>query len=94
MVLGGDESTPVLTQMEGRIDSLECQLEQAIERDRENRRIIAALTQRIPAIEAPESPTEATEQPGRETSGGGRRLTGGHRAVAAVLVVYSDTRKD
>ena len=65
MVLGGDESTPVLTQMEGRIDSLECQLEQAIERDRENRRIIAALTQRIPAIEAPESPTEATEQPGR-----------------------------
>ena len=87
MVLGGDESTPVLTQMEGRIDSLECQLEQANERDRENRRIIAALTQRIPAIKAPESPTEATEQPGREARGGGRRLTGGHRAVAAVLVV-------
>jgi hypothetical protein len=60
MVLGGNESTPVLTQMEGRIDSLECQLEQANERDRENRRIIAALTQRIPAIEAPESP----ESPG------------------------------
>ncbi len=45
------------------------QLEQAHERDRENRRIIAALTSRIPAIEAPqeasESPSEATEQPGR-----------------------------
>jgi hypothetical protein len=47
----------------------------AMEREagRENRRIIAALTQRIPAIESPaetpqeppESPTAATEQPGR-----------------------------
>ena len=36
--------------------SLERQLEQANERDRENRRIIAALTSRIPAIEAPEAP--------------------------------------
>jgi hypothetical protein len=44
------------------------------EANRENRRIIAALTQRIPAIEAPaeapsqeppESPAAATEQPGR-----------------------------
>src|SRR5829696_8717536 len=45
------------------------QLEQANERDRENRRIIAALTSRIPAIEAPqeasEAPAEATPQPGR-----------------------------
>jgi predicted RNase H-like nuclease (RuvC/YqgF family) len=47
------------------------QLEQANERDRENRRIIAALTSRIPAIEAPaspearESPETAEEQQGR-----------------------------
>ena len=53
------------------IAALREQLDQANERDRENRRIIAALTQRIPAIEAPpsqepsESPTAATEQPGR-----------------------------
>ena len=56
------------------ITTLREQLAQAYERDRENRRIIAALTQRIPAIEAPpespsdttpEAPTEATEQPGR-----------------------------
>jgi len=39
--------------MQGRIDSLERQLEEAAERDRENRRIIVALTSRIPAIEAP-----------------------------------------
>jgi hypothetical protein len=34
------------------------QLQQANERDRENRHIIAALTSRIPAIEAPASPDE------------------------------------
>jgi len=41
------------------------QLEQANERDRENRRIIAALTSRIPAIEAP------TEAPGTPESAAG-----------------------
>jgi hypothetical protein len=47
--------------MQGRIDSLERQLEEAAERDRENRRIIAALTSRIPAIEAPQEASEAHE---------------------------------
>jgi len=55
--------------MQGRIDSLERQLEEAAERDRENRRIIAALTSRIPAIEAPqearESPETVEEEPER-----------------------------
>jgi hypothetical protein len=37
------------------------QLEQANERDRENRRIIAALTSRIPAIEALQEVSEAAE---------------------------------
>jgi excisionase family DNA binding protein len=36
------------------IEALRGQLEEANERDRENRRIIAALTSRIPAIEAPQ----------------------------------------
>jgi hypothetical protein len=52
-------------EMRGRIESLERQLERANERDRENRRIIAALTSRMPAIVAPEFPETATEQPGR-----------------------------
>jgi len=61
------------TQQEA-IAALREQLAQANEWDRENRRIIAALTQRIPEIEPPAqgvpseppgSPTEATEQPGR-----------------------------
>jgi DNA-binding transcriptional MerR regulator len=59
------QSTTLMSQMQARIDSLERQLEEANERDRENRRIIAALTSRIPAIEAPseprQSPTEAAE---------------------------------
>jgi hypothetical protein len=50
--------------MRARIESLERQLEQANERDRENRRIIAALTSRIPEIEAPrEAPSEAPGEP-------------------------------
>jgi hypothetical protein len=64
--------------MQGRIDSLERQLEEAAERDRENRRIIVALTSRIPAIEAPqearESPQTVEEGPERAES---RPATGG-----------------
>ena len=48
-------------EMRSRIESLERQLEQANERDRENRRIIAALTSRIPAIEAPQEARESPE---------------------------------
>ncbi len=61
-------SEPLLSQMQAQIDSLERQLEQANERDRENRRIIAGLTQRIPELEAPretasEAASEAAESP-------------------------------
>ena len=55
---GAGESGALTSQMQARIESLEHQLEEANERDRENRRIIAALTSRIPAIEAPASPEE------------------------------------
>jgi excisionase family DNA binding protein len=57
---GSGESGALTSQMQARIESLEHQLEEANERDRENRRIIAALTSRIPAIEAP-SQAEASE---------------------------------
>ncbi len=62
-----DESTTLISQMQGRIDSLERQLEEANERDRENRRIIAALTSRIPAIEAPQEAAEAPETVAEES---------------------------
>ena len=52
----------LINELRDRVRSLE-------ESNRENRRIIAALTQRIPEIEAslqpPREHTEATEQPGR-----------------------------
>ena len=53
------ESAALISEMHARIESLEHQLEEANERDRENRRIIAALTSRIPAIEAPSETRES-----------------------------------
>jgi chromosome segregation ATPase len=55
------ESGALISQMQDRIDSLERQLEQANERDRENRRIIAALTSRIPELEAASEERESSE---------------------------------
>jgi DNA-binding Lrp family transcriptional regulator len=63
---GADQSADRTEILERLIARLEHDLEQANERDRENRRIIAALTQRIPAIEAPASP-EPPEAPERGT---------------------------
>ena len=57
-----DEPNALISQMQGRIDSLERQLKEAAERDRENRRIIVALTSRIPAIEAPQDAQDVTER--------------------------------
>jgi hypothetical protein len=68
-----DESkiNPKVEVMERYIARLERDLEEAQVRDRENRRIIAMLTSRIPAIGAPESPEP---RPGTDTpteAGGG-----------------------
>ena len=65
------QSPELLEALRDQIRDLREHLEQANERDRENRRIIAALTSRIPAIEAAaspeprEPPSEATPQPDR-----------------------------
>jgi hypothetical protein len=60
---------PLYEQMRERITSLERQLEQASERDRENRRIIAALTSRIPELEAPQEQPGASETVEEEPEG-------------------------
>jgi excisionase family DNA binding protein len=52
---------PLLSAKDETIAALREQLAQANERDRENRRIIAALTARIPAIEAPQEASGAPE---------------------------------
>ena len=60
------DTTEMVEMLADQVRYLREQLNRAEDRDRENRRIIAALTQRIPAIEAPEeSPSEPRD--GRET---------------------------
>jgi hypothetical protein len=60
----GDRTDLLIAELQDRVRSLE-------ESNRENRRIIAALTQRIPAIEAPPEPSEAPESGGDEQQGRG-----------------------
>jgi hypothetical protein len=55
--------TPLVEALQDRIDSLEAQLSDARERDRENRRIIAALTQRIPELPPPDTPQDVPAEP-------------------------------
>jgi len=75
---GSGESGALTSQMQARIESLEHQLEEANERDRENRRIIAALTSRIPALEAPSRERESPETAeGQQDRGEAHSATGG-----------------
>jgi predicted ArsR family transcriptional regulator len=64
-----DRTDELIEELRGRVQSLEDQLGQERDANRENRRIIAALTSRIPAIEAPpearESPQTVEEEPER-----------------------------
>ncbi len=55
--------------LRGEVSYLREQLQQANERDRETRRIIAALTSRIPAIEAPTDERDAPETVEQEPEG-------------------------
>lgn len=55
------KSNALISEIQARVQLLEQELERAHERDRENRRIIAALTQRIPELEAPSEPSESPE---------------------------------
>src|SRR5215210_14144 len=55
------DSAALISAKDETIAALREQLEEANERDRENRRIIAALTSRIPAIEAPQEASGAPE---------------------------------
>jgi hypothetical protein len=65
---------PLIEELRDRVRSLEDQLREERRANEENRRLLAAALERIPAIEAPvqdtpseapEAPTEAREQPGR-----------------------------
>jgi Flp pilus assembly protein TadB len=83
----GDTPTDaLLSEMRDRIADPRDQLAAERRANEENPRIIAALTARIPATEAPrESPSAATEQPGRErAAGAGRRPAASRRAPVLV----------
>ncbi len=56
----------LISEMHSRIESLERQLEHERAANRENRRLLAAALERIPAIESPEA-TEAPETPAEGT---------------------------
>ena len=60
-----DDQAERIEELREQVAYLREQMEQANERDRENRRIIAALTSRIPAIEAPQEASEAAETGGQ-----------------------------
>src|SRR5215218_11102007 len=57
------DTTALISAKDEMIAALREQLEQANERDRENRRIIAALTSRIPQLEAPSEAPGTPETP-------------------------------
>ena len=61
-------------QREG-IDFVERQLEQANERDRENRRIIAGVVQRVPELEAVPEPRGTPETSSKDSAWGGTDRT-------------------
>jgi hypothetical protein len=55
------EPDALISEMRGRVDDLREQLEAERQAHAEARRIIAGLVERIPAIEAPQEPSEAAE---------------------------------
>jgi hypothetical protein len=60
------ESNALISEMRDRITFLERELERRGEESAELRRIIAALTSRIPEIEAPSEPRESPQTPADE----------------------------
>lgn len=62
----GDRTDLLIAELQDRVRSLE-------EANSENRRIIAALTSRIPAIEAPQEPADAPETVEQEPEGSSPR---------------------
>jgi excisionase family DNA binding protein len=64
------ESTALISEMNARIELLERQLAQANERDRENRRLLAAALERIPPqLEAPQTSENAPGRPAEPSEG-------------------------
>ncbi len=89
-VVNGRETTDdglLVKHMASEIDHLRDQLEEAHAANRENRRIIATLTQRIPELEAPQETPGASEEPdGVESPPKGARRSWLYRFFVGTLV--------
>jgi hypothetical protein len=66
-----DRTNELIDELRDRVRSLEDQLKEEREANRENRRIIAALTSRIPELEAPSQPRESPVRAADEQDRGG-----------------------
>ena len=72
----GDPSRELVEVLRAQVEDLRGRLDRETEANRENRRIIAGLIERVPELEAPrESSTRAEESSGRSTSGEHRAAT-------------------
>jgi predicted ArsR family transcriptional regulator len=58
-----DRTEALISTLEDQVTHLRAELEEAHSANRENRRIIAALTQRIPELEAPSEPRASPTEP-------------------------------
>lgn len=69
-----DEPSELVEELRAQNAYLRARLEEADTRDRENRRLLAAALERMPELEAPQSPerSEAGDSSPTETSGGVR----------------------
>ena len=79
----GDPSRELVEVLRAQVEDLRGRLDRETEANRENRRIIAGLIERVPELEAPrESPVRAEERPGGSTTGEARggSETGGEGA--------------
>ena len=65
-----DDTSRLVDALEDEVAHLRRQLDQANERDRENRRIIAGLVQRVPELEAPGEPRESSVMASEGTNNG------------------------
>ena len=65
----GEARDQLIERMAGEIDHLRAQLEEAHEANRENRRIIAGLVQRVPELEAAPEPREPHVSASEERGG-------------------------
>jgi hypothetical protein len=64
---GSSDTSRLVESLEDEVAHLRRQLDQANERDRENRCIIAGLVQRVPELEAPREPREVPESASEDT---------------------------